>query len=162
MSYQSFCYTIFGFVGKNYRKDKKLGIDLSKAHMEMTPDAYVAWATTTTLLISVVALIIGLLAHAVFIPLFEDSTNQGLDPEDQSYMDSGTKTQIFLGVWLGITFSAIIYFKGISFGDFTLKGNMPAMKAKQRGKVADLYLPHAASYVAALAASNSTMDNIFL
>lgn len=42
-----------------------------------------------------------------------------------------------------------------------IKGNFAAMKAKHRGSIADLYLPHAAAFVSAMSSSNATMDTIF-
>jgi archaeal flagellar protein FlaJ len=161
MSLRSFSYATFGFLGKSYRYDKELSKDLNRAHMEMAPDAYVAWAAMVTLIVTVVSLIIAVLVYVVFIPIFEDVNTDPADDEPYT-MDPGFKQLILFGIILGIPACTILYFKEISFGGFKLKGNAPGMKAKQRGKKADLYLPHAASFVAAMAASNATLEKIFL
>lgn len=159
MSFRSFSYALFGFLGKPYQKDKELGKQLNQAHMEMAPDAYIAWAATVIFIVAVVAMVIGIMAAFVFIPAFEESNTT--DPDDPYELDATLEQLILIGIFLGIPFSAIIYFKEINLFGFKLKGNAPAMKAKHRGKIADLYLPHAASFVSAMAASNATLENIF-
>jgi len=162
LSYLSFCYSLFGWLGERYRDDERLGTELNHAHMEMTPDAYIAFAVTTTVIVTVIALVAGLIAAEVFIPFYENAQNKGLSPEDQTHISSSQRMEYGLMLWLGITFAEIVYFKEIKFGSFTLKHNLPGMKAKQRGKRVDLYLPHAASFVAAMAAANATLEQIFL
>ncbi len=162
MSYLSICYALFGFLGKKYRHDKDLGRALNKAHMEMTPDAYVAWAATTTLIVSLVALIVGGIVAFVVLPAMQDNANQGVDPDEQSTMDSSTQLNYFSYIWLGATLITGLFLKEIRIFGVKIWGGYPAYRAKQRGKKADLYLPHASSFVAALAASNATMDDIFL
>jgi len=153
MSYLSFCYAMFGFLGKHRENDPVLGKKLSKAHMEMTPDAYIAWVAGTTLFVSIIGLVVGLVAYAVFIPIFTQGGGGG-------FLSSINMIPL---IWIGLTFITILYFTGlIFFPDSPFLGNFPTRKARHRGSIADLYLPHAASFVAALAASNATMETIFL
>jgi archaellum biogenesis protein FlaJ (TadC family) len=159
MSFRTFSYSMFGWLGHKYRNDKDLGRDLNRGHMEMTPDAYVAWAATITLIVTLVSLVVGLIIAVAIIPTIEESSTT--DPDEPFEMDPMIKALMVYGTLLGVPLLTIVYFKEISFGEFTLKGSAPAIKAKQRGNVADLYLPHAASFVSALSASNATMETIF-
>ncbi len=160
MSFRSFSYQIFGFLGKNYRNDEDLSSDLNKAHMEMTPDAYIAWAATIWVIVSLIALVVGIMVAVIFIPAFEKA-NTTEDAEEPYLMSSVMKNLLTYGIILGIPLATLLYFKEIRIGGFKIKGNAPAMKAKHRGSVADLYLPHAASFVSAMSASNATMETIF-
>jgi len=204
MSYLSFCYSVFGFIGRRYRNDKELGKSLNQAHMEMTPDAYVSWAFMTAVLSQVIILVAAIVILAVRTTI----TPASGESEDTS-SDGSFLVGILMLVVLVITFVAslipmylkqitvddlLVYVSGMAIGYFVygqnstgmvgfsafilwtifkfifqinlhsgiVKGNYPQMKAKQRGKVADMYLPHAASFVSAMAASNATMEKIFL
>lgn len=159
MSFRTFSYSLFGSLGKSYRNDRDLGRDLNRAHMDMTPDGYVAYAATITLMVTVISIFIGLIAVGAIIPAIEESNTT--DPDEPFRMDPTIKALITYGIFLGIPLATIIYFKEITIGGFTLKGSAPAMKAKHRGKVAELYLPHAASFVSAMSASNASMETIF-
>ena len=130
--------------------------------MEMTPDAYVAYALTTILVVSIIGFVVSLVASEIFIPFYENAQNKGLPPEEQTHISPPQRLEYGMMLWAGITISTVIYFKEIRIGDFVLKHNLPGMKAKQRGKKVDLYLPHAASFVAAMAAANATLEQIFL
>ena len=160
MSFRSLSFSLFGFLGRKYRHDVELGKDLSKAHMEMTPDGYVAWAATIWLIVSLIGVIVGIILATVFVPAFEDANTTEAD-EEPYQMSPMMKGLIIWGTIAGIPFFTFVYFKGITIGGTKIKGNHPSMKAKQRGHKADLYLPHAASFVSAMSASNATMSKIF-
>jgi flagellar protein FlaJ len=137
----------------------ELGKSLNKAHMEMTPDAYVAWATTIWLIVSILGMLTAVIVYVVAVPAIESANS--VPGEDPYVLDPTIKTLMVWGTGAGIPFFTFIYFKEIRLGEMVIKGTHPGMKAKQRGKKADLYLPHAASFVSAMSASNATMSKIF-
>lgn len=150
MSFRSFSYSLFGFLGKNYQHDVELGRNLNKAHIEMSPDAYIAWAATMWLIVSLTAVVTGLLVYAVFIPAFEKANTE---PEDEVPFELNPiiKGGIVGGIIAGIPLITLVYFVFLAL----------PMKIAHRGKTANLYLPHAASFVSAMSASNATMSKIF-
>jgi len=118
----------------------------------MTPDVYYSVAIFNSIMLIVVGTLgamfatmittsMGIFDPAASVPLFEN-------------------TMIYMAALLALTvLISKFYFFGITVGG-RLIGNAAQMKRHSRAKVVDLYLPYASSFVAAMAASNATIEVI--
>jgi len=109
----------------------KLKLDLERAHIDMRPGAYLSYVWVNTILTAVVSV-----ALIISLILF-------LTPEIWL---------IFILFFIPLIVALLAYFV------FT---NIPAGKAKKRGRKIDLHLPYALNFISAMSSAGITPTEIF-
>lgn len=132
-------YRLFGRTARKYMKPERLRETLSKARIQMHPDAFLANLLATTLMTFFVTLIFVAFAFVLVVPR--------LAPV---YPIVGQLAPL---LWLlPFLLAMLVYVLGV--GD-------PGSKAKKRAKDIDLKLPYALNYVAAMASAGVIPTEIF-
>jgi len=156
--YARFCYGLFGWLGRLIaRKKPEVEEILTKARMDMTAEVYYATAVTNTLLIT----FIGTFA-IVMVDFFLSHLILVLAALILIYISPVLLILLVyyhIIIFLLLLLVCKIYFFGVRIGGHMI-GHAAYIKRKHRAKIVDRYLPYAASFVAAMAASNATVQVI--
>ncbi len=169
--YARFCYGLFGWLGRPLGKDKtELEETLAKARMDMTTEVYYAFAFTTTLLVSSIVTFALVFIDLLNIPplgkgLVTGSIESLLNirtPFLYDLLRPILENVLYFAILIFLLLLLIckLYFFGIRLPILGRVGHSANMKKKARAKTVDLYIPYASSFVAAMAASNATIDVI--
>jgi flagellar protein FlaJ len=110
---------------------EKLKLNLERAHIDMRPSAYLAFVWVNTIFSAVISLIL-VLSLVIF-----------LMPEIWV---------IFILFFIPVIVTILSYFIFI---------NMPASRAKKRGRKIDLHLPYALNFISAMSSAGITPTEIF-
>ncbi len=132
-------YRLFGRTVRKYMKPGRLSETLSKARIQMHPDAFLANLLATTLITFFVTLLFVGFAFVLVVPRVATI-----------YPIAGQLAPMLWVVPLLVAF--LVYALGV--GD-------PGSKAKKRAKDIDLKLPYALNYVAAMASAGVIPTEIF-
>jgi flagellar protein FlaJ len=133
--YQQFCWrTIGGYIKRKGKVDPKLEESLQKAHMRIRPDEYAAFVLMTTIILTVVMIVAGIVLSFVFVLL-------GLGI-----------LGIIISVMMIVLVPLLVYM-GIK--------SSPNGKAKARGKDIDKKIASTMSFISAMASANVNVDVIF-
>lgn len=114
-----------------YVATDKLKADLEKAHIEMRPGAYLSCVWFNTIIV----LTISVFVFVTMILFFQ--------------LDA---VWIYILILIPVLTTIVVYFIFI---------NMPASKAKTRGKKIDLHLPYALNFISAMSSAGITPSEIF-
>jgi len=109
----------------------KLRLDLEKAHMDMRAGAYLSFVWVNTIFAAVISIVL-VFTMIVFLT------------------DNIAVMLLFATIPIIVTFVVYFYFL-----------NMPASKAKARGKKIDLHLPYALNFISAMSSAGITPTEIF-
>jgi len=133
--YQRFCYDHFGRKAEE-KTNEKLKKDLSSAHMNIRPAAYLSYAWFSTILVLVVG-----------------------------YVAISTLLVVLLAVGVELQFFFIILFlilpillTGLTYGGLLA---MPGSTAKGRKRKIDMHLPYALNFISAMSSAGITPTEIF-
>jgi flagellar protein FlaJ len=131
--YQMFCWrTLGGFVKKNKKSNPKLEDDLLKAQMKIRPEEYIAFTYMTAIIITIAAVVGGLIL--IFLPIGE----------------------FIIRLIIGILIMALVPLMG-----FFILQAMPSMKAKSRARDIDARISSAMCFISAMASADVNVDVIF-
>ncbi len=142
-SWQEFAWRTFGgFVQGHYKENQDLEDNLLKAHIKLRPEEYLAMAWLNTTIVSVAAVIGGLI-----LTLFLFVLNVPI-----------VYVLVLFGV---IAIVPALIVGAYYFGLFGLTKGKPAGVAKKRGKLVDKRLTGAMSFISAMASADVPVDTIF-
>ena len=146
-SYQSFAYKYFKKFGKKYAAShSELGEFLEKGRILILPEAYAATVYMTATIM--------FLCFFIFGYIFIFGMYPGL------IADSPSKNGLLLKHVVPILFYLAPFLGPLLTYHVMLKVN-PKSAADKRGRNIDVQLPYAVNFLAAMAATNSTPENIF-
>ncbi len=136
--YSIACYNVFkNIADKNAERDPNLTLTLQKAYIEMTPEVYIGFRLMNTLISFIIALIVGIIVMSLGIAIPIKSAELVGYP-------------LFFLIIIGIPLITYIGFD-----------KYPGYKKSERAKDIDRNIPYSATFVAAMAASNATIETTF-
>lgn len=189
--YYKFCYKIFGDLAKKSVKEKyELKRELMKSHFEPLPEMYLSFVWMNTIISAIVSVILFILFHFFIIKIFVKQAvlevvskigreyiannffvfpwevrqhlhpfTQGARPEieERIALQILGKTDFLFIVYIIVV--VVIWLLPLII--YALLTFAPTIKAGERRRDIDNYLPYAVNFIAAMAAANATPQMTF-